>query len=214
MSRSNPNRQTFWPSANDFIEDLEPPQAPPPQNRWTTAFDNEARAARMSMMVSNTLLPAPISSERQWPAARPVKRNTYITPLEDLEDQASVWSKDFATKSFDLEKRQSFSSYNSIDFDKPKRRDSLKPEQLAQADGGLAAKAVLEYEFDGSGTEDDPYLVHWIPDDPANPMEFNTAKKWTNAMILAFAIFMVSIASSGFSQGTIFPSCYLPTCCV
>lgn len=49
--------------------------------------------------------------------------------------------------------------------------------------------------------EEEEFLVHWEEGDSENPMNFSTMTKWTNAMILAFACFMVSIASSGFSQG-------------
>lgn len=171
------------------------------QKRWTGAFDNEARASRMSFMVSDTLLPPSTPTGQQWPGSRAVKRATWLSPLQKSDSQEPVWKGEF-----EVERRLSFSPRASIDFEKefekPKRRATLKPDQLAQADGGLMSKAVLEYPFEGNGTTNDPYLVHWIPSDVGNPMNFTPAKKWTNAMILAFAIFMVSIASSGFSQGT------------
>lgn len=50
----------------------------------------------------------------------------------------------------------------------------------------------------------DQFLVQWDEGDVENPLNFGKGKKWMNAMILAFACFMVSIASSGFSQGDFF----------
>ncbi|KAF3765338.1 MFS general substrate transporter [Cryphonectria parasitica EP155] len=40
-----------------------------------------------------------------------------------------------------------------------------------------------------------------MDNDPANPLCFDKGRKWLNAMILAIAVWTVSIASSGFSQG-------------
>ncbi|KAF2792673.1 membrane transporter [Melanomma pulvis-pyrius CBS 109.77] len=187
MSRWNPNRHTMWPSQDDMegevsISGFELPGFPQSQKRWTGAFDNEVRASRMSFMVGDTLLPK--ATTPQWPGNRPTKRSTWISPLHQSESQQQIWKGEF-----DVERRPSFVPHTSGEFEKPKRRPTLKKHQLAQADKGL-------------GTQADPYLVHWIRDDPGNPMNFSASKKWTNAMILAFAIFMVSIASSGFSQGT------------
>lgn len=50
--------------------------------------------------------------------------------------------------------------------------------------------------------EEEAFLVDWEEGDSENPLNFSSKTKWFHAMVLAFAIFMVSIASSGFSQGT------------
>jgi hypothetical protein len=205
-SRWNLNRLTVWPSQMNMeacLEEqwLEEPSFQQTQKRWTGAFDNEARASRMSAMVGNTLLPPSSSTGKQWPGSSAVKRSTWISPLQKAEPQTPVWQGEF-----DVERRPSFLSHSSLDFEKepekPKRRSTIKPEQIIQANSSHISEAVLEYPFEGNGTTSDPYLVHWIPADVDNPMNFSSNKKWTNAMILAFAIFMVSIASSGFSQGT------------
>lgn len=111
---------------------------------------------------------------------------------------------------FEVEKRESWISRNSerwssdfeVEKEKAKWKEPLTKEQLAQAKPPLVSVDILNHDFQGYGTPEDPYLVRWIENDPANPMLFPKAKKWTNAMVLAFAVFMVSIASSGFSQGT------------
>jgi hypothetical protein len=37
-------------------------------------------------------------------------------------------------------------------------------------DQGVVTKEIVEYEYEGEGTEDDPYVVEWIENDPRNPM--------------------------------------------
>ncbi|KAF2648059.1 MFS general substrate transporter [Lophiostoma macrostomum CBS 122681] len=193
-------RQTIWPfptpwSNTDYemsvpcpaTQELFHEQTP----RWTNAFDHEARASRMSYMASNTLLPAP--------AITSVQHQRWIGTQSDRKD---TWDSQFQEKA--LPKR-AWSEVEDV-----KRRPSAKlrpPPPLTKVeksliDGRLVTLEVLEHEFDGSGTDSDPYLVGWIENDVGNPMNFSTLRKWTNSMILALAVFMVSIASSGFSQGT------------
>jgi MFS family permease len=61
---------------------------------------------------------------------------------------------------------------------------------------------VINYSYPGAGTEDDPYLVDWIPDDPRNPYNLPTATKWGITMIMAFGALAVSLSSTAFA-GTI-----------
>lgn len=37
-------------------------------------------------------------------------------------------------------------------------------------DQGVTTKEIEEYDYEGEGTEDDPYVVEWIENDPRNPM--------------------------------------------
>jgi MFS family permease len=61
--------------------------------------------------------------------------------------------------------------------------------------------AVLNHHYPGSGTEEDPYLVSWIPHDPRNPMEFSTFIKWFITMTVALATLAVALVSSAYSGG-------------
>jgi hypothetical protein len=45
------------------------------------------------------------------------------------------------------------------------------------------------------------HMVDWVDGDVENPLNFASGRKLFIAMFLAFACFVVSIASSGFSQG-------------
>src|SRR2546423_156274 len=63
----------------------------------------------------------------------------------------------------------------------------------------LVTPEVLHYHYKGSGTEDDPYLVEFIPHDPRNPMLFSTWKKWSITLMVAFATLAVAFVSSAYS---------------
>ncbi len=60
---------------------------------------------------------------------------------------------------------------------------------------------VQEWEYDGSGTEEDPYIVTWIENDPRNPMAYSALKKWGITMMVAFATLAVAFVSSAYSGG-------------
>lgn len=62
---------------------------------------------------------------------------------------------------------------------------------------------VQKWEWEGSGTEEDPYIVTWIDDDPRNPMMYSKSKKWGLTMMVAFATLAVAFVSSGYSGGSI-----------
>lgn len=66
-------------------------------------------------------------------------------------------------------------------------------------DQQVITKEVLHHQFDGSGTEDDPYVVRWLPVDPRNPMEFSMARKAIVTFATAVATFVISLTSSAYS---------------
>ncbi|CAG7931387.1 unnamed protein product [Penicillium olsonii] len=66
-------------------------------------------------------------------------------------------------------------------------------------DQGVVTPDIIDHAYVGSGTEEDPFVVEWIPDDPRNPMGFDTSLKWTYTVIVAFATFAVSLASSAYA---------------
>ena len=61
---------------------------------------------------------------------------------------------------------------------------------------------VLNHRYAGSGTEDDPYVVEFIPHDPRDPMSFGQVKKWTITILVAIATLAVAFVSSAYSGGT------------
>lgn len=66
----------------------------------------------------------------------------------------------------------------------------------------LITDAVKNHNYKGSGTEDDPYLVEWIPNDPRNPMEWSQPYKWFIIMTVAIATLAVAFVSSAYSGAT------------
>lgn len=60
---------------------------------------------------------------------------------------------------------------------------------------------VQKWEYAGSGTEEDPYIVTWIEDDPRNPMLYSSTRKWGITLLVAFATLAVAFVSSAFSGG-------------
>ena len=60
---------------------------------------------------------------------------------------------------------------------------------------------VEKHHYQGSGTEEDPYVVTWIENDPRNPMLYGFVKKWTLTMLVAIATLAVAFVSSAYSGG-------------
>lgn len=60
---------------------------------------------------------------------------------------------------------------------------------------------VQAWDFDGSGTEDDPYAVTWIDDDPRNPQQYSLATKWIITAIVSLSTLAVTLISSVYAGG-------------
>lgn len=60
---------------------------------------------------------------------------------------------------------------------------------------------VFIYNYEGSGTEDDPYIVKWIPNDARNPQSFSQARKWFITAAAAIATLAVALLSSAYTGG-------------
>lgn len=65
----------------------------------------------------------------------------------------------------------------------------------------LLTPAVLNHNYNGSGTEEDPYRVEFIPNDPRYPMRFPLWKKWLITVLVAFATLAVAFVSSAYTSG-------------
>ncbi|TGO26389.1 hypothetical protein BPAE_0060g00040 [Botrytis paeoniae] len=61
--------------------------------------------------------------------------------------------------------------------------------------------AVLNHRYSGSGTEEDPYVVEYIPNDRRDPMGFPMWKKWAITMLVGVATLAIAFISSGYSGG-------------
>lgn len=68
-------------------------------------------------------------------------------------------------------------------------------------DKGVVTQEIINYDYEGEGTEEDPYVVEWIDNDPRNPMTWPKTKKWIMAITVANSVLVVSFCSSAFSGG-------------
>ncbi|KAI1957886.1 MFS siderochrome iron transporter 1 [Ophidiomyces ophidiicola] len=71
--------------------------------------------------------------------------------------------------------------------------------QVAQP--GVVTQEIIDYPYDGLGTENDPYIVEWLPNDPRNPLLFSNTKKWFITMLVAMTTLAVALISSAYTGG-------------
>ncbi|KAL8835690.1 MAG: hypothetical protein Q9170_003229 [Blastenia crenularia] len=69
------------------------------------------------------------------------------------------------------------------------------------ASQSLVTPEVRSHHYDGSGTEADPYVVEFVPNDPRNPMGFSMFRKWAITILVALVTLAVAFVSSAFSGG-------------
>lgn len=55
------------------------------------------------------------------------------------------------------------------------------------------------HDYAGNGTETDPYVVEWLPDDPRNPFNWSAPYKWMIVIVMGLAVGSVSLCSSMYS---------------
>lgn len=83
--------------------------------------------------------------------------------------------------------------------------ESGKPKSIpwfkAVVDQGVVTDDIKNWDYKGSGTDDDPYLVEWIDQDPRNPMNYTTIQKWGLVQLVALATLAVAFTSSAYSGG-------------
>ena len=66
---------------------------------------------------------------------------------------------------------------------------------------GVVTQEIIDHPYPGAGTDDDPFAVTWIPNDPRNPMNFSEVKKWSFTMLVAIATLAVALVSSAYTGG-------------
>lgn len=66
-------------------------------------------------------------------------------------------------------------------------------------DQQVITQEILNHEYAGSGTEEDPHVVSWLPDDPRDPMQFTMTRKVVVVFMTGFATLIISLASSAYS---------------
>ncbi|KAJ5902652.1 hypothetical protein N7495_003180 [Penicillium taxi] len=68
---------------------------------------------------------------------------------------------------------------------------------------GVVTQEVFDHHYEGSGTEEDPYAVTWMPQDFRNPMQFKPSMKWGITVVAALETLVVALVSSAFTGGLV-----------
>ncbi|POS70299.1 hypothetical protein DHEL01_v211309 [Diaporthe helianthi] len=66
-------------------------------------------------------------------------------------------------------------------------------------DTALITPGVLEHSYAGSGTTSEPFICVFLPDDPINPNNWSSLRKWTITLAAAGTVFIVSFCSSDYT---------------
>lgn len=60
---------------------------------------------------------------------------------------------------------------------------------------------ILHHPYKGSGTDEDPYLIDWLPEDPEDPQRWPQMWKWFQVVLCSLATLAVALSSSAYSGG-------------
>ena len=66
---------------------------------------------------------------------------------------------------------------------------------------GILNADIIKHSYDGSGTEQDPYIVVFFEDDPRDPMNFPPWIRWMMCIVVSLITLSVSFLSSAYSAG-------------
>lgn len=68
---------------------------------------------------------------------------------------------------------------------------------------GAVTQEVVDYAYTGSGTDEDPYVVQWMPQDFRNPLQLNIKMKWFITLVAALETLVVALVSSAYTGGIV-----------
>jgi MFS family permease len=66
---------------------------------------------------------------------------------------------------------------------------------------GAITQEVFDHPYAGSGTDEDPFVVQWMPKDFRNPLQLSTPMKWGITMVAAMETLVVALVSSAYTGG-------------
>ncbi|GKZ86077.1 hypothetical protein AnigIFM56816_000928 [Aspergillus niger] len=66
-------------------------------------------------------------------------------------------------------------------------------------DQKVVTPEIIDFNYEGLGTEESPYVVTWLPNDPRNPMAFGSLSKWLYTILVSFVTLTVALVSSAYS---------------
>lgn len=62
----------------------------------------------------------------------------------------------------------------------------------------IIAPEVRSYNYDGKGSDDDPFIVDYLPGDPVNPHNWPNWRRWVNVCIVGFGTLAVAVCTSAY----------------
>lgn len=66
-------------------------------------------------------------------------------------------------------------------------------------DQGIVTQEIILHSYAGSGTEEEPYVVTWIPNDPRNPILFSLKMKCSITILITSSFLAVAFVSSAYT---------------
>lgn len=60
---------------------------------------------------------------------------------------------------------------------------------------------IFNHPYKGSGTDADPYIIDWLPEDPEDPQRWPQLWKWGQIVVASFATLAVALSSSAYTGG-------------
>lgn len=94
-------------------------------------------------------------------------------------------------------------SRHSLDLESQKSRHPDEPYWKLALVPSLVTPTLLTHPWPGSGTQEDPFLVEFMVNDPKNPKNFKTWQKWTFTLIMAVTTLAVALTSSAYTGGIV-----------
>ena len=65
---------------------------------------------------------------------------------------------------------------------------------------GVVTPEILDHDYKGSGTDDEPYLVTFFDNDPRDPMGFPDWLRWMLCVAVGYVTFCVAFISSAYAS--------------
>ncbi|KAI1626139.1 major facilitator superfamily transporter [Exophiala viscosa] len=62
----------------------------------------------------------------------------------------------------------------------------------------IISPAVLTHVYEGKGRDDDPFIVDYLLDDPVNPYNWPTWRRWMSVCIIGFGTLAVAVCTSSY----------------
>ncbi|KAL8279684.1 hypothetical protein RQP46_007997 [Phenoliferia psychrophenolica] len=132
------------------------------------------------------------------PSSAPPSSASTVNEADEIENEvlaaaggaplAPIHSSDSTVISIPLDPASSVADPNSHTL--KKRPWRIRSTEFSQ---------ILAHRYHGKGTEEEPFIIEWLPQDHENPQTYPELYKWFVIMVVAIATLAVALASSAYS---------------